>query len=163
MSLSVTCLAPFLQPPSLQLGYTLPSSGQTLARTLQLPLLVTKFSQPVEVPQQVFTLRWGQVAGPPFKLSAQVPRVRPLAPAALDTLLPGLNLQRLHGIDPDPSVAAAACVLHCGGAEARQVPCMLKIGGLDGRSTTVTVTVATADAVTTDALKSELATLLAHA
>lgn len=60
MPLSVTLLAPSLETPALQLGYSLPGTGG-LNAALRLPLLPTKFCQPVEVPRDVFTLRWGQV------------------------------------------------------------------------------------------------------
>lgn len=161
VSLAVTCLQPCITPPSLQVGYVLPSTGQAVSRSLALPLFVAKFCQPVEVPRQVFAMRWDQVAGPPFKLSAEVPRSGgPLPAAALDALLPSLNLQRLAGVDPDPSAVAAACVLHCGGPAPRQVPCMVKIGGVGAAGQPLSVAVATADAVTSDALKSELVQLL---
>lgn len=204
MPLSVTLLAPSLETPVLQLGYAAPGAGGSLSASLRLPLLPTKFCQPVEVPREVFALRWGQVrageagggglagrlaisggaakpaggpglllacgpappshlqvAGPPYKVSAEVARGAPLAPAALAALLPSLSLQPLPGPEPVPGVASAACVLHCGGAAPRQVPCMVQVAGLGGPA--LSVTVATADAAASEALRAELAELLAHA
>lgn len=59
--LSVACLAPFTQPPVLQLGYSVAASGQSASVTLDLPVVATKFCQPVDVPQDVFATRWAQV------------------------------------------------------------------------------------------------------
>lgn len=59
--LSVACTAPFMQPPVLQLGYTPGAGGHAASCTLDLPVVVTKFCQPVEVPRDVFATRWAQV------------------------------------------------------------------------------------------------------
>lgn len=160
MSLAATCLAASPAAPVLQLGYAVAGTGQVLSRTLELPLIVTKFCAAVEVPSAVFAQRWQQVAGPPLKLS------RPLGGGAarggVEALLTALHLRLLPGADPDPATVCAACVFHSGGAGGvplRQVPCMVKVTGVGGASAVVTV--ATADAMTTDALVQRLAQLLA--
>ena len=161
VSLEASCLAPFTAPPVLQLGYVLAGgAGGTMARTLDLPLPVTKFCQPVDVPASVFTARWAQVAGAPFKLSQRVESPAAAAPADVAGLLDALRLQVLPGVDPAPGTVCAACVFHCGAPQARQVPCMVKVEGVGGGAA-ATVTVATADATTTDALRSHLAQQLA--
>lgn len=150
--LEVTCLAPFTAPPTLQLGYTLAAEGRTLARTLDLPLPVTRFCQPVDVPASVFTARWAQVAGAPFKLSQPLKSSAP-APEQVAAVLGSLHLLVLDGVDSTPGTVCAACVFHCGAPQARQVPCMVKVEQVEGH---VVVTVATADAMTTDSLKRHL-------
>ena len=66
--LSVVCLAPFMQAPVLQLGYTVGGGGElggpaaaVASASLDLPVVATKFCQPVEVPRDVFITRWAQV------------------------------------------------------------------------------------------------------
>jgi hypothetical protein len=159
--LAATCLAPFLQPPALQVGYRVPSTGQVLSRSLELPLIPTKFAAPVEVPAAVFAQRWQQVAGPPFKLREQVAGGGATR-GVVEALLASLNFKVLAGVPGDaPTTVSAACVFHCSGggaAAARQVPCMVVVEGVG--SPACTVAVATPDATTTDALKQRLVQLL---
>ena len=131
-----------------------------LSRSLELPLVPTKFCQPVDVPPAVFQQRWQQVAGPPFKLAAALPGAA--TRAAAEALLPALGFRLLQGLDSEPAALSAACVFHCGGAEGappRQVPCMVRLEGLG--SAAASVAVASADATTSEALRGRLAALLA--
>ena len=162
MALAATCLAPTAAVPLAQLAYSVGGTGQSLARALELPLPVTKFCGAVDVPPAVFTQRWQQVAGPPFKVSR--PLAGPPPPrAAIEALLVGMHFRLLPGADGGPGAVAAATVLHCGGgasgAPPRQVPCMVRVEGLGGPGP-ATVAVATADAAATDALLQRLAALL---
>ncbi|GAB4815001.1 hypothetical protein N2152v2_002047 [Parachlorella kessleri] len=159
---SVVCSAPFMQPPALQLGYTVAETAQVASVTLDLPVVVTKFCQPVEVPRDVFTTRWNQVVGPPFKLTEQVRRSTPASSSVVDHLLASVNLKTLPGLDPEPTNISAACVFHSGSPQTRQVPCMVRIEVDKVAHLTFAVTVATADATTTDSLKTELCQLLAQ-
>ena len=160
LPLEATCLTPFTRPPVLQLGYSIAGSGGlgTMARTLDLPLVITKFCAPVEVPTSVFTTRWAQVVGAPFKLSQQVSCRG--GEDDVSRLFSVLQLQVLpKEVDPTPGTVAAACVFHCGmPPQTRQIPCMVKIEGLGGGlGGGAVLTVATADAMATDALKAEFA------
>jgi hypothetical protein len=165
VQLEATCLAPFRQPPQLQLGYRLASTGQYLAIALELPLGVTKFCQPVEVPAAVFTSRWAQVSGAPFKLSTGVAASAGTASRdAVASLLESLHLKVLGAdVEPRSDAIAAACLFHCGAPQAKQVPCMVSIEGLaaDGARAALTLTVATADAMLSDGLRGHLARMLA--
>ena len=157
LPLEATCLAPFVRPPVIQLGYTLGGGpGGSMARTLTLPLVTTKFCTPVEVPAAVFTARWAQVVGAPFKLSQQVPGFRG-GGEDVGRLLSVLGMALLPEVSGGGAVAAA-CVFHCG--PGRQVPCMIKVEGVGGDGAAVVV--ATADALVTDGLRSELSDQLAR-
>lgn len=162
MPLTATCLAPSSATPLLQLGYSVPSTGQVLSRSLELPLVVTKFCHAVDVPPAVFTQRWQQVPGPPLKLGERL-AAPPPRPAA-EALLTSLGFALLPGADPDPGALCAAAVLHCGGAGGappRQVPCMVRLDGLGGAAAGgAGLAVLTADAAASEALRARLATLL---
>lgn len=160
--LEAVCLSSFTSLPFLQMGYTLVGGASRLAITLTLPLPVTKFCQPVDIPPSIFMTRWGQVAGAPFKLS------QPLQTHATSSdvarLLSVLQLQVLDGVEDSPCAVCAACVFHCGvPQQTRQIPCMVKVEGLPDESGSVldgrgaTLTVATSDAMASDALKEVLA------
>jgi hypothetical protein len=165
IQLEATCLAPFRQPPQLQLGYRLASTGQSLAITLELPLGVSKFCQPVEVPSEVFRSRWAQVSGAPFKLSTGVAAPPGAASReAVVSLLESLHLKVLgDDAEPRPDAIAAACLFHCGAPQAKQVPCMVLVEGLaaDGAGAALTLTVATADAMLSDGLRGHIVRMLA--
>lgn len=157
--LTATCLAPSTATPLLQLGYSVPSTGQLLSRSLELPLVVTKFCHAVDVPPAVFAQRWQQVPGPPLKLGERLAAAPP-RPAA-EALLASLGFALLPGADPDPAALCAAAVLHCGGAGGappRQVPCMVRLDGLGGAGAGLAVL--TADAAASEALRARLAALL---
>jgi hypothetical protein len=149
--------------PELQLGYALPGGGGALSRVLRLPLAISKFCQPVEVPAAVFASRWAQVVGTPFKLGEAVPRPAGADADAVTRVLAAMNLRvlsvpELAGVAAD--ALCAACVFHCGG---RQVPVMAVVegGGGGGGGGALAVTVATADAMATDAVKAQLVAQLA--
>ncbi len=61
--LNVTCLAPFLAAPRIDLGYTF--SGQPVSRSLPLPLTAAKFCMPpsTSVPREAFFQRWRALDG----------------------------------------------------------------------------------------------------
>lgn len=160
LPLEATCTAPFIRPVVLQLGYTVAGVGSTMARTLDLPLVVTKFCTPVDVPPSVFTTRWAQVVGAPFKLTQQVACRG--GSDDIGRLLTVLQLQLLPEVDPTPGTVAAACVFHTGmPPQVRQVPCMVKVEGIDAGTGVAALTVATADAMVTDGLRGELAQQIA--
>lgn len=163
MALAATCLAPSAAVPALQLAYSVPSTGQALSRGLELPLVPTKFCAAVEVPPAVFAQRWQQVAAPPFKVARPLGGAAPQR-AAVEATLGALSFRVLPGAaGGEPGTVAAACVLHCGGAggaPSRQVPCMVKVEDCGGPAGSGSVTVATADALATDALVTRLASLL---
>ena len=154
--LTVACLAPFTSAPELQLGYTVEGGAGSVARTLALPLVPTKFCQPVDVPADVFRMRWSQVAGPPFKLAARLGGEGALAAAPAS--LAALGFKLLPEVDaPASGDTSAACIFHCG---ARQVPCMVRVQRDAGGAV---LTVATADAMASDGLRTEMQQLLGGA
>ena len=63
VTVNVTCTAPFLQSPNLQLGYT--AGGQSCSQNLPLPITTTKFVTPPDapIPRDAFFSRWRALAG----------------------------------------------------------------------------------------------------
>lgn len=173
VTLAATCVAPFLRPPVLQIGYScgvgtdtlhggmhgphgIESNKGSMARTLDLPLIPTKFCQPVDIPASVFSTRWAQVVGAPFKLSQQV--YCHLNQDQVSALLSMLQLQVLPDADTTLGTVCAAGVFHCGPPPyGRQIPCMVKVEGIAPGGSWSTLTVATADAMVTDSLREHLA------
>ena len=157
----IICSAPFATIPEVHFAYKTTREEGSVAVNLELPAVLTKYCQPVEVPATVFNARWSQVGGPPFKLKQDVD---PLTSAnqieAITTLFPSIHIKVLDGIDPTPGTVSGACVLHCSGSQINQIPCMVKIENLDKVSSSCTITVATADAKVSEGLLTLLVRLL---
>ena len=158
----LTCLSPYTTNPVVHLGYELldgVDGGGIVNRTLEFPVVLTKFCEPVEVPASVFNARWSQVGGPPYKLKEMIPSGTPsvVGRGSVVDLLGALHLRVLEGVDPTPTTVCAACVLHCSGSKINQIPCMVKVEGLETDASGAAVTVATADAKASEGLVSLLA------
>lgn len=65
MTLSFTAVAPFRDPPRLQLGYLLPGGAGGASQSLALPAVVTKFIAPPmqPPPPQLFFTHWRSFPG----------------------------------------------------------------------------------------------------
>ncbi|KAK9806309.1 hypothetical protein WJX72_009579 [[Myrmecia] bisecta] len=159
--LMVACVSPFLEPPRVQIAYTLPT-GQQCNQTLPLPIVVSKFCTPPDasVPREVFFNRWRALAGPPQKQGQRVQRLTSLSTPPVEQMLTALGLGVQHGIDPDPEniVAVATFSFTPAGQQPQQVPIMVRVEVEKAQHMQFQVTVATPDVNTTSALKD----LIAH-
>ncbi|CDR88083.1 probable alpha-adaptin C [Sporisorium scitamineum] len=120
------CKDLFTQPPILEVSYL---AGSLQEIRLRLPVLMTKFVEPVQLGATDFFERWRQIGGPPreaqkifsFRLSpageVDVTRQR--------RILEGARLQVLDGVDANPNNSVAAGVLHM--ANAGKVGCLLRL------------------------------------
>lgn len=120
------CKDLFTQPPMLEVSYL---AGSLQEIRLRLPVLMTKFVEPVQLGANDFFERWRQIGGAPreaqkifsFKLSAagqvDVARQR--------RILEGARMQVLEGVDANATNSVAAGVLHM--ADAGKVGCLLRL------------------------------------
>ena len=64
LQIAVECMAPFLQPPELQVHFVA-ADGRSFAYGLRLPVTVFSFTEPVVMEAELFLQRWGALgAGP---------------------------------------------------------------------------------------------------
>lgn len=122
----VECKDFFTKPPVLKLSYL---AGSLQEITLRLPVLVTRFIEPVQLGSGDYFERWRQIGGAPreaqkifgFKLSSSgevdVQRMR--------KIVGGSRMQVLDGIDPNALNVVGAGVLHM--ATAGKVGCLLRL------------------------------------
>eukprot|EP00884_Botryococcus_braunii_P018832 jgi/Botrbrau1/5632/Bobra.55_1s0021.1 len=161
--LLVACQGPFLLSPPLQVSYAM--GEQTMNQTLALPIVVTKFCIPPEVPvpRDAFFARWRALSGPPMKVGERVTRVTPLAKAALEQLLGGLSLGVQTDLDPDPENIVAVGTFNFVplGQAPQQVPIMVRLEVEKVQRLQYQVTVASQDVSTTSATKDLIAQLIA--
>lgn len=121
----VECKKPFSRPPVLKVSYL---AGSMQEITLRLPVVLTKFIEPVQLGATDFFERWKQIGGAPreaqkvfaFKLNKQ---------GEVDInrnkkIISGARVQVLSGIDPNPVNIVAAGVLHT--SAAGKVGCLLR-------------------------------------
>lgn len=165
VAVDVVSRAPGLGNVEVRLGYHNTSAGMpAFPPTLfRLPFPPAKFAQPVDVPREVFSARWTQVVGPPFKVAAPAPpAAATVGSEALERTLGALHLRIISGVEAaaaaGPGALAAACVLLMQDAEGapvpRQVPCMVIVGPQSS------IAVATADAAASAALLEQVSTVL---
>jgi AP-2 complex subunit alpha len=124
--LQVECRKTFTQPPVLEVSF-LAGSHQTIA--VRLPLMVTKFFEPVKFSQADFFERWKLIGGPPREAQAIFPITLNEA-GQLDMhkhrqVVSGLCFNPLDGIDPNPSNIVGAAVLHT--SLEGKVGCLLRL------------------------------------
>ncbi|KAN0060884.1 hypothetical protein ACQY0O_006618 [Thecaphora frezii] len=123
----VECRDFFTQPPVLHVSYL---AGSLQELRLRLPVLVTKFVEPVQLGSSDFFERWRQIGGAPreaqkifaFRLSSTSGEVDV---ARHKKVVSGAKMQVLEGIDANPSNLVAAGVLHT--KEAGKVGCLLRL------------------------------------
>jgi hypothetical protein len=152
-----TCTAPYAASPTMQINYV-NSTGESMARTLTLPLPLTKFCKSVVIPASVFSTRWNQVTGSPYKLQETTMVSAQISKSSIMKVLDKLNLQILEDVNMGVETIFAVSIFTYSAQDIIQVPCMVSISGYG--SATLVVTVATADATVSQALKSTLISIL---
>ncbi|KIJ26918.1 hypothetical protein M422DRAFT_191591 [Sphaerobolus stellatus SS14] len=124
--LHVECKKAFTTPPILIVSF-IAGSYQSLA--IRLPIILTKFFEPVKLGQQDFFERWKLIGGPPREAQR-------IFPVALDSaghidiaknkkVVAGHRFGVLDDIDPNPVNLVAAGVLHT--SEAGKVGCLVRV------------------------------------
>lgn len=156
ISCSFTCIAPYRTFPILQCNYV-NAYGDAMARSLDLPISIAKFMKPVNIPSNVFETRWSQVTGAPFKLTEIV---KPASDSLLDdksirSTLANMNLQVLDDVDLGDGSICAVAIFSYMDLEINQIPCMVSMAANQPASM-LSLSVATADATVSDALRTLL-------
>jgi AP-2 complex subunit alpha len=105
--IQVEFLAPFTDPPKLMLSFT--SKGAPVSLCLDLPVVVTKFNEPLSFQAPTFFAEWKNIAGPPLEEIQVFQGKDPVDLAAVKTFLgTGLKFSVLEGIDPSPANIVAS-------------------------------------------------------
>lgn len=158
-----TCLLPSDSLPELQIQY-INSTGESLARSLELPVTCTKFCKPVTIPQEMFVKRWNQVSAAPFKRSEDLQLKGKVELSQLRSLLESVNMELIH-VDLGSPAICAVSVFHCEAGKLKQIPCMVSLfydTEVDDalRAKSLRLSVATADALVSGSLTNVLKSLI---
>lgn len=110
-------LAPFSLPPTIRISYL---AGALQALTLQLPVMIHKFTDPADLSADNFFKRWRQIGGAP----REAQRIVGLAgkgttvdKAFTDRMVGRLRWGVLRGVDPNERNVVGASVLYTGDGE----------------------------------------------
>lgn len=125
MAVIVTCAEEFREPPVFQLSFLV--AGAPITITLYLPVVLTKFIEPLELSRDDFFHRWKQIQGAPLEHVAVVKFTNPkhLDPTFLTKLIStGFHLAVLAGVDPNVNNLVAAGTFL---STSKQVVCLLRI------------------------------------
>jgi AP-2 complex subunit alpha len=110
--LNATCTAPFQQPPSLTVSYTLQDTQREVSFSVTLPLFVTKFLGPAPAMEKSqFYQGWSRLTGAQKLETAVLPGPSLASTSAWQNLLASIRLHVLPDVDPNPANVFAASVL----------------------------------------------------
>ncbi|KAG8963501.1 hypothetical protein FRC03_002911 [Tulasnella sp. 419] len=124
--LNVECKGIYTSPPILKVSY-LAGSLQSIA--IKLPIVITKFFEPVNLLPAEFFERWKLIGGPPREAQEVIP-IKLVGANVVDTerqkkVIQGSRLHLLPDVDPNPVNTVGASVLHM--STAGKVGCLLRV------------------------------------
>lgn len=124
--IQIECKKPFAKPPIMSVSY-LAGSHQTIS--LRLPVIITKFVEPVKLGAADFFERWKLIGGPPREVQS-IFTISLNEQGHLDLpknkqVVTGNSMGCLEGIDPNPSNIVAAGILHMTGEG--KVGCLMRL------------------------------------
>lgn len=125
MAVIVTCAEEFKDPPVCQLSFVV--AGAPITITLYMPVVLTKFVEPLQLSRDDFFHRWKQIQGAPLEHVAIVKfsNQKNSDMAFLGKLIStGFRLAVLAGVDPNVNNLVAAGTF-C--STSKQVVCLLRI------------------------------------
>jgi AP-2 complex subunit alpha len=116
----VECRDAFSEPPSLFIGF----NDQMLH--LRLPVVLTKFQEPVEMDGQSFFKRWNQIGGPPRENQAIFNSPGPIKLDQVGAILRGFRFGLLQGVDPNANNFVGVGIISAG-AKGGKIGALLRL------------------------------------
>lgn len=124
--LQVECKNIFTAPPVLQVSFV---AGALQTHRIQLPIILSKFFEPVRLTPEDFFERWKLIGGPPREVQQIFPihldSLGNIESAKQQKIVLGSRFQILLDVDPNPSNIVAAGVLHM--SVGGKVGCLLRV------------------------------------
>ncbi|KAI9140452.1 adaptin N terminal region-domain-containing protein [Paraphysoderma sedebokerense] len=125
--INLECLKIITTPPLVTISFTIQASNQKFSTTIKLPLLISKFLEPVPPMSAAdFFNRW-QLLGPGPKEAMSIGKFNNgvVNHAFIKSALTGMKWSILEGIDPIQTNYVCAAVLHTSGAG--KIGCLMRI------------------------------------
>lgn len=110
---TVECTDVFIASPEVFVSYTVGPETQVLH--LKLPLVLTKFQEPITTMDGTnFFKRWNQIGGPPRENQVIFKSEVPIQLATATSILQGFGIGLLIGVDPNPNNFVGAGIVDSG-------------------------------------------------
>jgi AP-2 complex subunit alpha len=124
--LQVECKNIFTVPPILQVSFM---AGSLQTHRIRLPIILTKFFEPVRLTPEDFFERWKLIGGAPRE-AQQIFPIRVDSSGNIDSakqqkVVSGARFQLLPDVDPNPTNIVAAGVLHM--SAGGKVGCLIRV------------------------------------
>ncbi|KAF8395329.1 hypothetical protein HHK36_019273 [Tetracentron sinense] len=126
--------------------------GTTMVNAkLRLPVVLTKFLQPISVSAEEFFPQWKSLSGPPLKLQEVVRGVRSSSLPEMANLFNSFQLVVSPGLDPNPNNLVASTTFYS--ESTRAMLCLIRVETDPSDRTQLRMTVASGDPTLTFELK----------
>lgn len=123
--IEIECHDVFSKPPVLKISYL---AGSMQELHLRLPVVLTKFIEPVQLNAADFFERWRQIGGPPREaqqvFDLKLKSKNEADTSRLNKVIVGSRVQVLSGVDKNPANTVGAGVLHM--SHGGKVGCLLR-------------------------------------
>ncbi|CAG8640611.1 5178_t:CDS:2 [Funneliformis caledonium] len=112
----------FKDTPNVRISFI---SGTLHTFVLKLPIVLTKFMEPIELNGQEFFTRWKQIGGGPREKQTILQSKVPINLQGLRIMISGFRYGVLEGVDPNPDNVVGASVLHT--AQGGMTGCLMRL------------------------------------
>jgi AP-2 complex subunit alpha len=116
------CQNLFKGTPNVRISFI---SGTLHTIVLKLPIVLTKFMEPIELNGQEFFTRWKQIGGGPREKQTILQSNIPINLQGLRIMISGFRYGILEGVDPNPDNVVGASVLHT--AQGGMTGCLMRL------------------------------------
>lgn len=120
--INIECITEFAEAPILAISFTCNGNSQRLK--LKLPVMCSKFSEPVEMDSGTFFSRWKALSQPNQECQKVFKAKFPIDTEQNKTKILGFGVSVLEGIDPNPENYVAAGIIH---ARSAQIGCLIRL------------------------------------
>ncbi|XP_061180876.1 AP-2 complex subunit alpha-2-like [Saccostrea echinata] len=120
--INIECITEFAEAPVLAISFTCNGNSQKLK--LKLPVMCSKFSEPVEMDSATFFSRWKALSQPNQECQKVFKAKFPIDSEQNKTKILGFGVSVLEGIDPNPENYVAAGIIHTRSA---QIGCLIRL------------------------------------
>ncbi len=120
---NVECLGVLPEPPVMSVAFLM--DGQPVRRQIKLPIVLTKFMEPVQLAGTELFPRWRQIGGPPREAQIIFKSPGLIDLVAVKSVLAGLRWGVCEGVDPNASNIVASAILHT--VNLGKVGCLLRL------------------------------------
>jgi len=148
-----SCTSEFTESPTIVINFLTP--GKPITIHLKLPIIMSKFFDPLKLNSGDFFAKWKTISGKPLEIQDVFKPSKPVdINQFVKILSDGLNITVLKGVDPNPNNIVAAC-LYPFGSNGQPIQCYIRIES-NPQANMCRVTIRTQSAILTNILKSLL-------